>query len=81
MGRGELIAPVIDIFTKQEVMTESTREEIRERIANIAIEQMLLASEKLRLEERLRGNDHSLDALRYAVFTKLTTKQPTWVAF
>ena len=58
MGRGEFIAPVIDIFTKQEVMTESTREEIRKRIANIAIEQMLLASEKLRLEERLRGNDH-----------------------
>ena len=58
MGRGEFIAPVIDIFSKQEVMTESTREEIRKRIANIAIEQMLLASEKLRLEERLRGNDH-----------------------
>ena len=58
MGKSEFVAPVIDIFTKQEVMTESTREEIRKRIANIAIEQMLLASEKTRLEERLRGNDH-----------------------
>ena len=32
-------------------------------------------------EAPVKENDHSLDALRYAVFTKLTTKQPTWVAF
>lgn len=58
MGKGEFVAPVIDIFSKQEIMTETTREDLRKRIADIAIEQMLLASEKLRLEERLRGNDH-----------------------
>jgi phage terminase large subunit len=31
-------------------------------------------------EAPVKENDHSLDALRYAVFTKLTTKSPTWVA-
>jgi len=32
-------------------------------------------------EAPVKENDHSLDAMRYAIFTKLTTKQPTWVAF
>lgn len=56
MGRGEPLAPVIDIFTKKEIMGEAQRQELRKRIADIAIEQMLLASEKAKLEERLRSN-------------------------
>ena len=31
-------------------------------------------------EQPVKFNDHLLDALRYAVHTKLTTKSPTWVA-
>lgn len=32
-------------------------------------------------EAPVKENDHILDALRYAVFTKLSRKQPTWTAF
>lgn len=32
-------------------------------------------------EEPVKINDHALDALRYAVFTKLSSPQFTWVAF
>jgi phage terminase large subunit len=32
-------------------------------------------------EEPVKENDHLLDAMRYAIFTKLTKQQPTWVAF
>jgi len=33
------------------------------------------------LDEPVKFNDHALDALRYAVFTKLIKPQLTWVAF
>lgn len=32
-------------------------------------------------EAPVKENDHILDAMRYAIFTKLTTKSPSWVAF
>jgi len=32
-------------------------------------------------ESPVKENDHLLDAMRYAIFTKLTTKSPSWVAF
>jgi phage terminase large subunit len=32
-------------------------------------------------EQPVKFNDHSMDALRYAIFTKLTGPQASWVAF
>jgi phage terminase large subunit len=32
-------------------------------------------------EQPVKFNDHAMDAVRYAVFTKLTGPQATWVAF
>lgn len=32
-------------------------------------------------ESPVKEHDHLLDAMRYAIFTKLTTKSPSWVAF
>ena len=32
-------------------------------------------------ESPVKENDHLLDAMRYGIFTKLTTKSPSWVAF
>jgi phage terminase large subunit len=32
-------------------------------------------------EAPVKEHDHLLDAMRYAIFTKLTTKSPSWVAF
>jgi phage terminase large subunit len=33
------------------------------------------------LDEPVKFNDHALDAIRYAVFTKLTSDGRTWTAF
>lgn len=35
----------------------------------------------VRLDEPVKFNDHAMDAIRYAVFTKLTGPQYSWVAF
>ena len=50
---------VISMQDYLERKTGPTPEDIRKRLADIAIEQMLLASERLRLQSQLRGETTS----------------------
>jgi phage terminase large subunit len=58
---------------------------ITERSANVIKEiknyKWKVDKNGVRLDEPVKFNDHAMDAIRYAVFTKLTSPQLTWTAF
>ena len=50
----EKLAPVIDIFSRERVMTPEEKAHIIKRVTDLAIEITLLQSEKEALERRLK---------------------------